>query len=62
MDATSFAEYVRIMDAREHNEPREGMKSRWSISYKRSIDCSRPRGFSQRNYCARKKRGGAYKT
>lgn len=42
------------------NEPRKNMKSRWSIKYKRSINCSRPKGFSQKNYCKRKKRGGKY--
>ena len=26
-------------------------KKRWSLKYKRSIDCKRPRGFSQRQYC-----------
>ncbi len=26
-------------------------KRRWSVKYKRSIRCSRPRGFSQRQYC-----------
>lgn len=24
---------------------------RWSIKYKRSIDCNHPRGFSQRQHC-----------
>lgn len=43
------------------NKPRKGMKSRWSLKYKRSIDCSHPKGFSQKNYCKRRKRGGAYK-
>lgn len=36
------------------------MKSRWSLKYKRSINCSSPRGFSQKNYCKRQKRGGNY--
>jgi hypothetical protein len=45
----------------EINEPRNGMKSRWSIKYKKSINCSSPKGFSQKNYCKRKKRGGEYK-
>jgi len=44
----------------EYNEPRKGMKSRWSTKYKKSIDCSHPKGFSQKNYCKRKKRGGHY--
>ena len=26
-------------------------KKVWSLKYKRSIDCKRPRGFSQRQYC-----------
>ena len=45
----------------ESNKPRKGMKSRWSVKYKRSIDCNNPKGFSQKAYCARKRRGGNYK-
>lgn len=26
-------------------------KNKWSLKYKRSINCKRPRGFSQRQYC-----------
>ena len=26
-------------------------KKRWSLKYKKSINCKRPRGFSQRQYC-----------
>lgn len=45
-----------------YNKPRTGeKKKRWSIKYKKSIDCSNPKGFSQINYCKRKKRGGGYK-
>lgn len=36
------------------------MKSRWSLKYKRRINCSSPKGFSQKNYCKRQKRGGNY--
>ena len=43
----------------EKNLPRTG-KKRWSLKYKRSIDCDHPKGFSQKNYCARKARGGHY--
>lgn len=42
------------------NQPRKNMKSRWSLKYKRSINCSSPKGFSQKNYCKRQKRGGNY--
>lgn len=29
----------------------------WSAKYKRSIDCSNPKGFSQRAHCAARKKG-----
>ncbi len=29
---------------------------------KRSIDCNNPKGFSQKQYCDRQKRGGKYKS
>ena len=28
-----------------------GKKRRWSLKYKRSINCKRPKGFSQKQYC-----------
>lgn len=35
----------------------------WSLKYKRSINCSHPKGFSQRAHCAaRKKRQKGQKT
>ena len=43
-----------------YNKPREG-KKRWSIKQKRGVDCSNPKGFSQKQYCKRKSRGGNYK-
>ena len=36
-------------------------KRKWSMSRKRKINCNRPRGFSQKQYCKRQKRGGKYK-
>jgi hypothetical protein len=46
----------------EYNKPRTGKKKkRWSVKYKKSINCSNPKGFSQKAYCKRKKRGGGYK-
>jgi hypothetical protein len=30
---------------------KEFVSEKWSEKYKRSIDCSRPRGFSQRAHC-----------
>ena len=46
--------------ADDYNSPREG-KKRWSVKYKKNINCSNPKGFSQKQYCKRKKRGGDYK-
>jgi len=46
-----------------YNKPRKGMKSRWSVKYKKKINCSSPNlGFSQKQYCKRKRRGGKYKS
>jgi hypothetical protein len=35
---------------------------KWSQKYKKSINCSNPKGFSQKQYCKRQKRGGSYKS
>lgn len=45
-----------------YNAPRKGGKRRWSVKYKKSIKCSNPKGFSQKQFCKRKKRGGEYKS
>jgi hypothetical protein len=48
---------------KDYNAPRTGkMKKRWSAKYKGSINCSNPKGFSQKQYCKRKRSGGKYKT
>lgn len=67
---TDFLEDYGIMestleqsnDARDYNKPTKDHKSRWSAKYKKSINCSNPKGFSQKQYCKRKKRGGKYKS
>ena len=38
---------------------------RWTKKYKKSIDCSNPKGFSQKAHCAgrkKRKRGGKTKS
>jgi hypothetical protein len=45
----------------KYNKPRSDGKKRWSIKYKKSIDCNNPKGFSQKEYCKRKRKGGSYK-
>lgn len=49
-----------IILERRYNKPRKGMKRRWSVKYKKKINCNRPKGFSQKQYCKRKKRSGKY--
>jgi hypothetical protein len=40
----------------------ENILEKWSAKYKRSINCSRPKGFSQKAHCAgKKKRKKMYK-
>jgi hypothetical protein len=34
----------------------EELDEKWSTKYKRSIDCSHPKGFSQRAHCAGRKK------
>ena len=34
----------------------EGLEEKWSSEYKKSIDCSNPKGFSQKAHCAGKKK------
>ena len=49
-----------LMKIARYNAPRVG-KKRWSIKRKKGINCSNPKGFSQKQYCKRKARGGGYK-
>lgn len=52
-------EFIKLS---KYNAPRKNMKSRWSVKRKRNIDCNNPKGFSEKNYCKRKRRGGKYKS
>jgi hypothetical protein len=41
----------------------ESFLEKWSMKYKKSIDCKNPKGFSQKAHCqARKKRKRGLKT
>ena len=40
----------------------QSIAKKWSLKRKKSIDCSNPKGFSQKQYCDRQKRGGKYKS
>ena len=47
----------------KYNDPLHPKRfnEKWSAKYKKSINCANPKGFSQKQYCKRKKRGGKYK-
>ncbi len=47
----------KTLESKSYNRPRNGMKKRWSVKYKKSINCSNPKGFSQKQYCKRRKLG-----
>ena len=51
---------IDLIKESSYNKPRAG-KKRWSVKQKRGINCSNPKGFSQKQYCKRKARGGGYK-
>lgn len=38
-------------DISEAHKKQKGVMGKWSRKYKRSINCKRPRGFSQKQYC-----------
>jgi hypothetical protein len=43
-------------DVQKLQEQIATLKEKWSAKYKRSIDCDRPRGFSQRAHCSGRKK------
>jgi hypothetical protein len=57
----SFVEWIKmksgekkggsIMKTRKRRTKRSRRGGKWSAKYKRSINCKRPKGFSQRQYC-----------
>ena len=51
-------EIKRIFE--QSNDAKDSKK--WSVKYKRSIDCDNPKGFSQKQYCKRKNKGEKYRS
>jgi thiol-disulfide isomerase/thioredoxin len=49
----SFIEWIetkmKSSNKKNHHKSKKGGK--WSLKYKRSINCNRPRGFSQKQHC-----------
>ncbi len=40
-----------MVNLTKKNKRSKKTKNGWSLKYKKSINCKRPRGFSQRQYC-----------
>ena len=40
----------------KHGYDKQIVDEKWSNKYKKSIDCSNPKGFSQKAHCAGKKK------
>jgi hypothetical protein len=54
--ATSLMAMGRSSMSKQISKPPQ--KKKWSAKRKRSVNCARPKGFSEKAYCAgRKKRG-----
>ena len=45
-----------IQGGASQDESADYLDEKWSNKYKRSINCARPRGFSQRAHCAGRKK------
>ena len=45
-------------DVRTKPVKKRNFGKKWSLKYKRSINCKRPKGFSQKQYCKRKRKFG----
>jgi hypothetical protein len=35
----------------KYNKTKKRVGGKWSIKYKRTINCKKPKGFSQKQYC-----------
>ena len=49
-----------MKNKKKKKKKKKTKKRKWSMKYKKSINCKRPKGFSQKQYCkfGRKKKGG----
>ena len=57
LDWTIMEEFVgRLTDLWENDAWNKSIEEGWSQKYKKSINCSHPKGFSQKAHCAGKKK------
>jgi hypothetical protein len=55
-DVSGWVHQVRDILGVPEPDQEEFLDEKWSTKYKRSIDCSHPKGFSQRAHCAGRKK------
>jgi hypothetical protein len=41
----------KIKTKKGKDKNKKDKKRKWSMKYKKSIDCNHPKGFSQKQYC-----------
>ena len=41
----------KIKTKKGKDKTKKNKKRKWSMKYKKSIDCNDPKGFSQKQYC-----------
>uniref|UniRef100_A0A6C0E283 Thioredoxin domain-containing protein n=1 Tax=viral metagenome TaxID=1070528 RepID=A0A6C0E283_9ZZZZ len=46
----------RIKSKKNKSNNKSKKRRKWSLKYKRSINCNRPKGFSQKQYCRRQRK------
>jgi len=62
LDDMTEMELTSIYGKIKNGEYKQNISEKWSAKYKKSINCSNPKGFSQKAHCAgRKKRKKMYK-
>lgn len=62
LDDMSERELIDVYNKIKNGQYKENLSEKWSSKYKKSINCSNPKGFSQKAHCAgRKKRNEMYK-
>lgn len=62
LDDMSEEELITIYGKIKNGDYKKFLSEKWSVKYKKSINCSNPKGFSQKAHCAgKKKRRKMYK-
>lgn len=49
-EATFWTNSIKKVQ-REKKSGKNMTKRKWSLAYKKSINCNKPKGFSQKQYC-----------